>query len=61
MKKISIFLSICLAYGLATAQEQADRYTEITDAKLVHINRLQPRSTFYTFNSLKDAMNAPFS
>ncbi len=42
------------------AQEQTDRYAEITNPKLLHINREEPRSTFSSFTDLKEALAAGY-
>ncbi|MFA7140737.1 MAG: glycoside hydrolase family 2 TIM barrel-domain containing protein [Proteiniphilum sp.] len=46
---------------LVHAQEQADRYAEITNPKLLHINREEPRATFCSFTDLKEALDAAYS
>ena len=46
---------------ITNAQEQSDRYAEITNPKLLQINREDPRATFYSFSDLKDALNATYT
>lgn len=48
-------LSFAVALNLH-AQQQADRYSEITDPDLTSINREEPRSTFTSYTSVKDAL-----
>ena len=43
------------------AQDQENRYAEITNPKLVNINKLSPRSSFFSFTNATDAKNASFS
>lgn len=43
--------------GMLSAQEQSDRYAEIINPKLLHINREEPRSTFSSFTDLKEALD----
>jgi beta-galactosidase len=61
MKKILLFISFSLAAGMISAQKQAERYAEITNPKLLHINREEPRSTFYSFTDIKEALAAGYS
>src|SRR5690554_3914615 len=57
-----VFLIIGGLFGFITnAQEQSDRYAEITNPKLLQINREDPRATFYSFSNLKDALNATYT
>jgi len=46
--------------GMLSAQEQSDRYAEIINPKLLHINREEPRSTFSSFTDLKEALAAGY-
>ena len=48
-RKIALLLAISLGTGMMLAQKQTDRFAEIIDAKLLHLNREEPRSTFYSF------------
>lgn len=61
MKKILLFISVSLAAVMLSAQEQANRYAEITNPNLLHINREEPRSTFYSFTNMKEALDAGYS
>jgi beta-galactosidase len=61
MQKLLILFSISLAAGMLYAQEQANRYAEITNPKLLHINREEPRSTFSSFTDIKEALAAGYS
>jgi beta-galactosidase len=61
MQKLLILFSISLVAGMLSAQEQANRYAEITNPNLLHINREEPRSTFYSFTDRKEALAAGYS
>ncbi len=62
MKEILlIFTLISLGSGILNAQEQSNRYVEITNPKLLHINREDPRATFSSFREIKDALEADYS
>ena len=43
------------------AQDQENRYAEITNPKLVNINKLPPRSSFFSFTNATDAEKASYS
>ena len=43
------------------AQDQENRYAEITNPKLVSINKLPPRSSFFSFTNAADAKEASYS
>lgn len=43
------------------AQDQENRYAEITNPKLVSINKLPPRSSFFSFTNATDAKEASYS
>ena len=43
---------------ISFAQLQKNRYAEITNPKLVHINKMEPHATFYSFANAKEAQNA---
>lgn len=58
MRKLLILFSVSLAASMLYAQKQADRYAEITNPKLQYINREEPRSTFYSFTNMKEALDA---
>lgn len=49
---------VFLATALLFSQSQSDRYQEITTPTLVQINKLPARSTFGSYDSLKDAFTA---
>lgn len=57
MKKIilSVFTLILGSYSIY-AQEQENRYSEITNPKLIQINKLPPRSSFFSFTNSADAL-----
>lgn len=62
MKK-SIF-SLILTFSIfsfSTAQNQENRYQEITNPRLININKLEPRSSFFSFKSAKEAKEASVS
>ena len=60
-RKIALLLAISLGTGMMLAQKQTDRFAEIIDAKLLHLNREEPRSTFYSFTDLKKALEPSYS
>lgn len=62
MKKIifSTFLILSTA-GVLFAQKQENRYAEITNPKLVSINKMEPRSSFFSFRSAQEAEKAAYS
>lgn len=47
--------------GMLFAHEQSDRYAEITNPKLLHINREEPRSTFSSFTDIQEALAAGYT
>ncbi|KUL15017.1 MAG: Glycosyl hydrolase family 2, partial [Proteiniphilum sp. 51_7] len=61
MQKLLILFSISLVAGMLSAQEQSDRYAEITNPKLLHINREEPRSTFSSFTDIDEALAAGYT
>lgn len=59
MKKISsLFFLFFITTPLVFSQNQENRYQEITNPKLVHINKLEPRSSFFSFSNIADARKA---
>ena len=47
MKNITLFLSAVLSLsGSALAQEQQNRFAEITNPRLIDINKLPPHAAF---------------
>ncbi len=52
------FALLFFAAQLAVAQKQENRYSEITNPKLVHINKMDPRSSFFSYTNAADALNA---
>ena len=59
MKNQSILLALALlACQYTSAQQQENRYKEITNPKLLHINKLEPRSSFFSFTNAADAQKA---
>lgn len=59
MKKSALsFVLLFSLFGFALAQNQENRYQEITNPKLVDINKLEPRSSFFSFTNSSDALNA---
>lgn len=57
MNKSLFLMSLpLLAFSQMQAQDQADRYKEITNQNLTCINREAPRSTFTSYKSEKDAV-----
>ncbi|MHB9054604.1 MAG: glycoside hydrolase family 2 TIM barrel-domain containing protein [Paludibacteraceae bacterium] len=43
------------------SQNQENRYQEITNPKLINMNKLDPRSSFFSFKSAKEAKEASWS
>ena len=58
--KFIVTLLALISFSL-NAQDQENRYAEITNPKLVNINKLPPRSSFFSFTNANDAKNASFS
>ena len=61
MKTHLLFTLMALISFSALAQNQENRYAEITNPKLVSINKLPPRSSFFSFTNKNDAKNASYS
>lgn len=62
MKKyflISLFVG--LGIGVLNAQDQKNRYAEITDPNLIALNKEPARAGFFSFTNVNDALNAPYS
>ncbi len=62
MKKI-LFATLFVAFLLSTtyAQEQDNRYAEITNPKLVSINKEAPRASFFSFRNSEEALAADYA
>ncbi len=59
MKKSFCLMSLLLIFThISFAQLQKNRYAEITNPKLVHINKMDPRATFFSFSNSKEAQSA---
>ena len=59
MRKLPLLLPLLLLFSLFSfSQQQENRYREITNPKLVHINKLEPRSSFFSFTNSDDALKA---
>ena len=58
--KILVTLLAMISFSLYS-QDQENRYAEITNPKLVNINKLPPRSSFFSFTNSNDALNATYS
>lgn len=43
------------------SQLQQNRYAEITNPKLVHINKMEPRASFFSFTTPDEALKASYS
>ncbi|MDR1743914.1 MAG: DUF4981 domain-containing protein [Dysgonamonadaceae bacterium] len=50
-----------MATCLSNAQKQENRYSEITQPNLIQINRESPRSSFFSYKNVEEAVNAPYS
>ena len=58
--KILVTLLALVSLSLS-AQDQENRYAEITNPKLININKLPPRSSFFSFTNVQDAKDASYS
>ncbi|MEA4948873.1 MAG: glycoside hydrolase family 2 TIM barrel-domain containing protein [Petrimonas sp.] len=59
MKKIILFATIYLvSMGLLNAQKQENRYEEITNPKLLYLNKEKPRASFFSFANAGEALEA---
>lgn len=62
MKKL--FFATLAAYmgiGVSNAQKQENRYAEITNPKLIEINKEPARASFFSFSSVDEAIKASYS
>ena len=60
MRKIYLLIFIvCISSGIVFAQKQENRYSEITNPKLIHINKEPVRASFFSFRNANEAINAP--
>ncbi len=59
-KALFILSALFLVTGIF-AQKQENRYAEITDPNLTHINKLPAKATFYSFRNSEEAIQAPYS
>lgn len=61
--KQALFTVLFIFLGMLTltAQEQTNRYAEITDPKLVHINKEAARASFFSFSNVKEAQEASYA
>lgn len=50
-----------MGLGGLTAQNQENRYAEITNPKLININKEPARASFFSFTNVADAQNAPYT
>ena len=59
MKKFILStLALLISMGIVRAQEQENRYAEITNPKLIHLNKEKPRASFFSFSNANAAINA---
>ena len=58
--KFLVTIMALISFSL-NAQNQENRYAEITNPKLISINKLPPRSSFFSFTNASEAINAPFA
>lgn len=56
-----IGLLFAMSLGIVKAQNQTERYSEITNPKLLHINKEPARASFFSFNAVDNALKAPYS
>ncbi|HHW81751.1 MAG TPA: glycoside hydrolase family 2, partial [Bacteroidales bacterium] len=60
--KTKLLVTLMVLINLSVfAQDQENRYAEITNPKLVSINKLPPRSSFFSFTNATDAKEASYS
>jgi hypothetical protein len=62
MKKyllISLFAGLVI--GALNAQDQKNRYAEITNPNLIALNKEPARASFFSFNNVNESINAPNS
>ena len=58
MKNITLFLSAVLSLsGTTFAQEQQNRFAEITNPQLIDINKLPPHAAFTSYTGAEAALN----
>lgn len=57
-KNLLISLLILLAIGVVQAQDQENRFAEITNPKLIHINKEPARASFFSFSNAESAEKA---
>lgn len=57
-KYLFSFVILLFSTQLVFAQKQENRYSEITNPKLVHINKLDARSSFFSYTNSADALSA---
>lgn len=50
-----------MSFGIVKAQNQNERYSEITNPKLLHINKEPARASFFSFDGVDNALKAPYS
>ncbi len=58
---ILIAIFIALATNCLFSQNQENRYAEITNPYLTHINKLPAKATFYSYKSINEAIDAKYS
>lgn len=62
MKRCLFFgLILAMSFGIVKAQNQNERYSEITNPKLLHINKEPARASFFSFDGVDNALKAPYS
>lgn len=54
-------LFLLFGIGIVKAQNQAERYSEITNPKLLHINKEPARASFFSFDKVATAEKASYS
>ena len=57
---LTLFMAIIAVVSI-TAQQQQNRYSEITNPKLTSINKLPARSSFFSFTNADEAQKATYS
>ncbi len=47
-----------MSFGISKAQNQSERYSEITNPKLIHINKEPAKASFFSFDDVDSALGA---
>lgn len=61
MNRLVLILILLYVISISFGQEQSNRYSEITDPKIIQINKEPSRASFYSFNNVNEALTATYS